>query len=48
MKRGDIYLAELPTGQAYEQSGFRPVIVYQQDFLIQKASTVIVIPLTTN
>jgi mRNA interferase MazF len=48
VKRGDVYLADLNPTKGSEQSGRRPVLIYQNDRLIQAGQTVIVIPFTTN
>jgi mRNA interferase MazF len=48
VKRGDVYLANLDPRKGSEQAGRRPVLIYQNDRLIQAGRTVIVIPLTTN
>lgn len=48
MKRGDVYFADLAQVRGSEQAGRRPVLVYQDDRLIDVTLTVIVIPFTSN
>jgi mRNA interferase MazF len=48
MKRGDVYWANLDPRYGHEQSGQRPVVIYQADRLIGAATTVIAVPLTSN
>ena len=48
MKRGDVYWANLDPRYGHEQSGQRPVILYQADRLIGATTTVIAVPLTSN
>ena len=48
MKRGDVYLADLDPVKGSEQAGTRPVLVFEDDRLIQSTLTVVVIPFTTN
>jgi mRNA interferase MazF len=43
-----VYLADLNPVKGSEQAGRRPVLIYQDDRLIQATRTVIVIPFTTN
>lgn len=47
MKRGEIYLAELPTGIGSEQSGLRPVVIIQNNCGNKHAPTVIVAVITS-
>ncbi len=44
MKKGEIWLVELPTTDSHEQAGTRPVIV----LLETEVNIVIIIPLTSN
>ena len=48
MKRGDIWWADLGPYRTQEQTGRRPVIVWQSDTLTRLLESVLVIPLTTN
>lgn len=48
MKRGDIWWADLGPYRPQEQTGRRPVIVWQSDTLTRLLESVLVIPLTTN
>ena len=48
MKRGDIWWADLGPYRTQEQTGRRPVIVWQSDTLSRLLESVLVIPLTTN
>ena len=48
LNQGDIYLANLNPTKGHEQSGYRPVLVIQNDFLNKNLNTVVVAPLTTN
>lgn len=50
MNRGDVYLADLNPVKGSEQAGQRPVLIYQNNRLLQvpTSRTVIVIPFTTN
>ena len=45
--RGDIYYADLGTGMGSEQSGYRPVIIIQNNIGNKYSSTVIVAAITT-
>jgi mRNA interferase MazF len=47
-ERGDICIADLNPVQGSEQSGIRPVIVFQHNEIAKYSSTVIIIPLTSN
>jgi len=47
-RQGDIYLVDLNPVKGHEQSGYRPVLVMQNNFLNKNLNTVIVAPLTTN
>ena len=44
MKRGEIWLTEIPSSGGHEQYGFRPVIIIQTT----KTNVITIIPLTTN
>lgn len=48
MKRGEIWWANLGEHRAFEQTGRRPVIVWQSDTLSRVLQSVLVVPLTTN
>ncbi len=48
IKQGDIYLANLNPVKGHEQSGFRPVIVLQNNILNKNLNTVIIAPITSN
>ena len=48
MKRVEIWWADLGPHRAQEQTGRRPVIVWQSDALTRALQSVLVIPLTTN
>lgn len=45
--KGDIYLADLGDNIGSEQSGIRPVMVIQSEFLNSASSMIIVIPITS-
>ncbi|TMQ19057.1 MAG: type II toxin-antitoxin system PemK/MazF family toxin [Deltaproteobacteria bacterium] len=48
MKRGEIWWADLGPYRLQEQTGRRPVIIWQSDTLSRVLQSVLVIPLTTN
>ncbi|HYN40263.1 MAG TPA: type II toxin-antitoxin system PemK/MazF family toxin [Thermoanaerobaculia bacterium] len=48
MKRGEIWWADLGAHRPLEQTGRRPVIVWQSDALTRRLQSVLVVPLTTN
>ncbi len=48
MTRGEIWWADLGPYRTQEQTGRRPVIVWQSDTLIRLLQSVLVVPLTTN
>ena len=48
MKRGEIWWADLGAYRPREQTGRRPVVVWQSDTLIRALQSVLVVPLTTN
>ena len=48
MKRGEIWWADLGPYLLREQTGRRPVVIWQSDTLTDVLQSVLVIPLTTN
>lgn len=48
MKRGEIWWADLGPHRPHEQTGRRPVVIWQSDALSRVLQSVLVIPLTTN
>lgn len=48
LKRGEVWLANLDPTQGSEQSGVRPVIIFQNNIVSQFSTTTIAIPLNTN
>ena len=48
MRRGEIWWADLGPHRPQEQTGRRPVIVWQSDALTSILESVLVVPLTTN
>ena len=48
MKRGEIWWADLGAHRSREQTGRRPVVIWQSNALIGALQSVLVIPLTTN
>lgn len=48
LKRGEIWWADLGAYRPREQTGRRPVIVWQSDTLTRVLQSVLVVPLTTN
>lgn len=48
MTRGEIWWADLGPHRTQEQTGRRPVIVWQSDTLTRLLQSVLVVPLTTN
>lgn len=48
MKRGEIWWADLGAYRSQEQTGRRPVIVWQSNALTSALQSVLVVPLTTN
>lgn len=48
MKRGEIWWADLGPYRPREQTGRRPVVVWQSDTLTRALQSVLVVPLTTN
>lgn len=48
VSRGEIWLADLNPTQGSEQSGTRPVFIFQNNSINRFTSTFLTIPLTTN
>lgn len=48
MKRGEIWWGDLGAHRPLEQTGRRPVVIWQSDTLTRVLQSVLVIPLTTN
>ena len=48
MKRGEIWWADLGPHRPQEQTGRRPVVIWQNDKLTKVLHSVVIIPLTTN
>lgn len=48
MRRGELWWANLGAHRPQEQTGRRPVIVWQSDALSSVLQSVLVVPLTTN
>jgi len=48
LKRGEIWWADLGAYRPQEQTGRRPVIVWQSDTLTRLLQSVLVVPLTTS
>lgn len=48
MRRGEIWWADLGAHRPQEQTGRRPVIVWQSDALTRVLHSIVVVPLTTN
>ena len=48
MRRGEIWWADLGPFRSREQTGRRPVVVWQSDALTGVLQSVLVVPLTTN
>ena len=48
MKRGEVWWADLGAYRPREQTGRRPVVIWQSDTLTNVLQSVLVIPLTTN
>ncbi|MCX6617552.1 MAG: type II toxin-antitoxin system PemK/MazF family toxin [Acidobacteria bacterium] len=48
MKRGEVWWADLGPYRLREQTGRRPVVIWQSDTLTRVLQSVLVIPLTTN
>ncbi len=48
MRRGELWWANLGTHRPQEQTGRRPVIIWQSDALNGVLQSILVVPLTTN
>ena len=48
MRRGEIWWADLGAHRPKEQTGRRPVVVWQSETLTRVLQSVLVVPLTTN
>jgi mRNA interferase MazF len=48
VKRGELWWADLGAHRPLEQTGRRPVVVWQSDTLSRVLQSVLVVPLTTN
>ena len=48
MKRGEVWWADLGPYRVREQTGRRPVIIWQSDTLTRLLQSVLVVPVTTN
>lgn len=48
MRRGELWWADLGAHRPLEQTGRRPVVIWQSDALTRALHSVLVIPLTTN
>lgn len=48
MKRGEVWWADLGAYRPREQTGYRPVVIWQSDTLTRALQSVLVVPLTTN
>lgn len=48
MKRGELWWADIGAHRPMEQTGRRPVVIWQSDALTRVLSSVLVVPLTTN
>lgn len=48
MKRGEVWWADLGPYRTREQTGRRPVIIWQSETLSRALQSVLVVPLTTN
>lgn len=48
LKRGEVWWADLGSYRPREQTGRRPVVIWQSDTLTQALESVLVVPLTTN
>ncbi len=48
MKRGEVWWADLGPFRPREQTGRRPVVIWQGNALISTLQSVLVVPLTTN
>ena len=48
LKRGEIWWADLGAYRPREQTGRRPVVIWQSDTLTRLLQSILVVPLTTN
>jgi mRNA interferase MazF len=48
LKRGEIWWADLGGYRPLEQTGRRPVVIWQSDSLTRALKSILVVPLTTN
>lgn len=48
MRRGEVWWADLGPFRPREQTGRRPVVIWQSDALIAVLQSVLVVPMTTN
>ena len=48
LKRGEVWWADLGSYRPREQTGRRPVVIWQSDTLTRRLDSVLVVPLTTN
>ena len=48
LKRGEVWWADLGAYRPREQTGRRPVVIWQSDALTRTLQSVLVVPLTTN
>jgi mRNA interferase MazF len=48
VRRGELWWADLGSYRPREQTGRRPVVVWQSDVLSRALQSVLVVPLTTN
>jgi mRNA interferase MazF len=48
LKRGEIWWADLGAYRPREQTGRRPVVIWQSDTLTRALQSILVVPLTTN
>lgn len=48
MKRGEVWWADLGPFRPKEQTGRRPVVIWQSNALTSRLQSVLVVPLTTN
>ena len=48
LKRGEVWWADLGAYRPREQTGRRPVVIWQSDALTRVLQSVLVVPLTTN
>ena len=47
-KQADIFLADLNPVKGHEQSGYRPVLVLQNDVLNKNLNTIVIAPITSS